>query len=589
MERVLARMPVAAAADVVTARQNAHRVAERLGLDRQAQTRIATAVSEIARNAFMHAGGGEIEFAVDAPAQPQQLCVTVRDRGPGIPELSAVLSGQKALPAGRGTGLPSARRLVDRFEIESAPGAGTRVRLWQRIPRAAAARLTAPALQAVGAGLSGTRADPLAALHEQDRELIDSLNDLQERQAEAARLNRELEETNRGVVALYSELDQKAEQLRSASDMKSKFLSHMSHEFRTPLNSILALSRLLADGVDGELNHEQQRQVEYIRRSAQGLLDMVNDLLDLAKVEAGKLDIRPSTFSIEALFAGLRGSLKPLLGNAAVELVFDDPAGLPDLHADEQKVTQVLRNLISNALKFTPRGHVRVGARCDAAARRLVFTVEDTGIGIAPEHLQAIFEEFQQVEGVLQRGGTGLGLPLSRRLAQLMGGDVTVRSTPGQGSTFELFLPVRFGDFAEPLPAEGDDAAAMAAAAQLVVIDDEEAFRYVIRHIAQDAGLRVQEAADGEAGLALLRQAAPDVVILDLHMPRLDGFGVLQALAADAALRAVPVIVCTSQALSLDQKRALAAAYAIVPKHDVSREGLTTLIHNVVNERRGST
>jgi signal transduction histidine kinase/CheY-like chemotaxis protein len=588
MKRTLARLNVAGAADVVVARQGAHRMAERLGLDRQAQTRIATAVSEIARNAFTHAGGGEVELAVDASAQPQHLCVTVTDHGPGIAELEAVLSGAKSFAPGRGTGLPSARRLVDRFEIESTP-AGTTVRLWQRIPRAAAARLTAATLQAIatglGTGLGGTRADPLAALHEQDRELIQSLTDLQERQAEAQRLNRELEETNRGVVALYSELDQKAEQLRSASDMKSRFLSHMSHEFRTPLNSILALSRLLADGVDGELNSEQQRQVEYIRRSAQGLLDMVNDLLDLAKVEAGKLDIRATGFTVDALFAGLRGSLKPLLVNPAVDLVFDEPAGLPELHADETKVAQVLRNLISNALKFTQQGHVHVSARHDAGAARLVFTVQDTGIGIAPQHQQSVFEEFKQVEGVLQRGGTGLGLPLSRRLAQLMGGDVTLRdSRVGAGSTFELFLPVRYGQMAAT-PSQGQG---MPDAAQLVVIDDEEAFRYVIRHIAQDAGLHVLEAGDGESGLQLVRDRRPDLVILDLHMPRLDGFGVLQALAGDEGLCAVPVVVCTSQSLSLDQKRALAAAYAIVPKHDVSREGLTTLIQNIVNERRRS-
>jgi signal transduction histidine kinase len=582
MSRCLARLPVAAAADVVAARQHARRLAERLGLDRQAQTRIATAVSEIARNAFMHARGGEVELAVDAPAQPQHLCVTVRDRGPGIAGLEELLSGQKSFPPGRGTGLPSARRLVDRFEIESDP-AGTTVRLWQRIPRAAAERLTPAALQAAGAALAGAGADPLAVLHEQDQELIQSLTDLQERQTEAARLNRELEETNRGVVALYSELDQKAEQLRSASDMKSRFLSHMSHEFRTPLNSILALTRLLADGVDGPLNQEQQRQVEYIRRSAQGLLDMVNDLLDLAKVEAGRLDIRPEAFTVEALFAGLRGSLKPLLVNPAVDLLFDAPAGLPELYADEAKVAQVLRNLIANALKFTQHGHVRVSVRHEAAAARVVFAVEDTGIGIAAEHLQGIFEEFVQVQGALQRGGTGLGLPLSRRLAQLMGGDVTARSTPGAGSTFELFLPLRYGSFAAPAALEGTPDAA-----QLVVIDDEEAFRYVIRHIAQDAGLRVLEAGDGESGLALVRQSRPDLVILDLHMPRLDGFEVLQALAADEALRTLPVVVCTSQALTLDQKRALAAAYAIVPKHEVSRDGLTALITAVVNERRGT-
>src|SRR5262249_15899463 len=179
---------------------------------------------------------------------------------------------------------------------------------------------------------------------------------------ETTRLNRELEETNRGVVALYSELDEKADQLRSVSDMKSRFLSHMSHEFRTPLNSIIALSRLLVDRVDGDLNAEQLRQVEHIRKSAQDMLELGNDLLDLAKgvvdvakVEAGKLDVKPASYTVNALLASLRGLLRPLLLNPHVDLQVDEPAGLPELHGDEAKVSQVLRNLISNALKFTER------------------------------------------------------------------------------------------------------------------------------------------------------------------------------------------------------------------------------------------
>jgi signal transduction histidine kinase len=571
MTRTLARMPIDQTADIVAARQHARRMAELLGFDRQAQTRVATAVSEIARNAYYHGGGGEVEFLVDAPQRPEHFWVQVSDRGPGFTDLQSTLSGQHEASGTRGTGLVHARRLVDRFEVDSKPG-GTRVRLGQRIPRAAAAKLTAQALDAIEAQWPGARTDPLAALHEQDREIIHSLAELQERQAEAIRLNRELEDTNRGVVALYSELEEKADQLRSVSDMKSRFVSNMSHEFRTPLNSILALSRLLIDGIDGPLNTEQLRQVDYIRKAAQGLLEMVNDLLDLAKVEAGKLDVRPVAFEVGDLFASLRGSLKPLQVNPAVELRFEQPPGLPALYNDEQKVAQVLRNLISNALKFTESGHVRVSARHDAVHQRIVFTVEDTGIGIAPEATRGIFEEFTQIDGALQRGGTGLGLPLSRRLALLMGGDVTVKSTLGVGSMFELFLPVRFGS------AETPDAAPADGAHQLLVVDDEEAFRYVIRHIAQDAGFQVLEAHDGEAGLQMALQHRPSLLILDLQMPRMNGFAMLEALMRSEA-RDTPVIVCTSVALTLDQKRSLAAAHAIVPKHDVSRDGLTALLH----------
>ena len=580
MTRTIARMPIDQTADIVAARQNARRVAELLGFDRQAQTRVATAVSEIVRNAYYHGGGGEVEFLVDAPQRPEHFWVHVSDRGPGFTDLQATLSGRHESGAARGTGLVHARRLVDRFEVDSEPGA-TRVRLGQRIPRAAAAKLTAQALDAIAVQLPGARTDPLAVLHEQDREIIQSLAELQERQAEAIRLNRELEDTNRGVVALYSELEEKADQLRSVSDMKSRFVSNMSHEFRTPLNSILALSRLLIDGIDGPLNTEQMRQVDYIRKAAQGLLEMVNDLLDLAKVEAGKVDVRPGVFEVGELFASLRGSLKPLQVNPAVELRFEQPPGLPTLYTDEQKVAQILRNLISNALKFTERGHVRVSAHDDAAHGRIVFVVDDSGIGIAPEATRSIFEEFTQIDGALQRGGTGLGLPLSRRLALLMGGDVTVKSVLGVGSTFELFLPVRFGSAETPAAALADGAH------QLLVVDDEEAFRYVIRHIAQDAGFQVLEAHDGEAGLQMALQHRPKLLVLDLQMPRMNGFAMLDALMRSEA-RDTPVIVCTSVALTLDQKRALAAAHAIVPKHDVSRDGLTALLQSVMASKESA-
>jgi signal transduction histidine kinase len=572
-------MPLANPGDVVTARLNVRRAAEILGFDRQAQTRLATAVSEIARNATTHAHDGELRFMLDTDART--FSIVVADAGPGIEDLAVILSGEKAFPPGRGTGLVSARRLVDEFDIESSP-AGTRVCLSQRIPRAAAARLTASTVNTIGEALPNKRTDLLAVVHEQNRELIESLTDVQEKQAESNRLNRELEETNRGVVALYSELELQAEQLRGVSEMKSRFLSQMSHECRTPLNSILALSRLLQDEVDGALNGEQKRQVDYIRRSAQTLLEMVNDLLDLAKVEAGKLEVKPTWFKVSALFASLRGSLRPLSTSPAVDLVFEKSVGLPDILADEQKVAQILRNFISNALKFTEQGQVRVSAREDTRNNEIVFCVEDTGIGIEAKNMEAIFEEFSQVPGRLQKGGTGLGLPLSRRLASLLGGRVIASSKVGVGSTFELSLPVRFGDVVPVTPvAPGGDRK------RVLVVDDEDTFRYVIRHIAQDAGYEVLEAPDGEVGTQLAVEARPDIIVLDLHMPRMDGFTALAKLA-ESPVRRTPVIVCTSHALSVEQRRSLAAAYAIVPKHDVSRDGLRALMQAVLAEGTGA-
>jgi signal transduction histidine kinase/CheY-like chemotaxis protein len=577
----LATLALRGEEDVVTARLSTRRMAERLGLDRQGQTRIATAVSEIARNAVTHGRGGELVFAVDGLEAPERFVVRVSDHGPGIAALDEVLAGRAPGGPGQGAGLVSARRLVDDFDIESSPG-GTRVRLAQRIPRAAATRLDHRVLPALAAATLPLRSDALAAVREQNREIADSLAALQDRQAEAERLNRELAETNRGVVALYSELDERAEQLRSASELKSRFLSHMSHEFRTPLNSILALARLLLDRVDGDLTSEQQLQVEYVRRSAQTLLEMVNDLLDLAKVEAGKLDVKPGLFSVADLFVGLRGSLRPLRLNPAVELVFDEPTGVPEMFNDEAKVAQVLRNFISNALRFTQQGQVRVSVHYQRAGERVVFSVHDTGTGISAEDLRLIFDEFSQVAGPLQSGGTGLGLPLSRQLATLMGGEVAADSEPGRGSTFRLVLPVRLGQaHALPVdvrPGEGQ--------ARVLIIDDEEAFRYVVRHIAQDAGYMVSEAADGANGLRLTRQLRPDLVILDLQMPRADGFVVLAELStADTA--DIPVIVCTARALSLEQKRSLSRAYAIMPKHELTRDGLTALMRGVLRRTEG--
>ena len=255
-------------------------------------------------------------------------------------------------------------------------------------------------------------------------------------------LNRELEDTNRGVVALYAELDEKADHLRRADELKSRFLSNMTHEFRTPVNSIIGLANLMIDDAEEE-GREPHPEVTYIRQAAEQLSELVNDLLDLAKVEAGKTVVRSAPFEVENLFGALRGMLRPLLLNQSVTLVFDDAVAIPALITDEAKVSQILRNLISNALKFTERGEVRVSAAVSDGGDLITFTVADTGIGIGPDDQPRIFEEFTQLEHRLQRHvrGTGLGLPLSRRLAELLRGTLTVQSEIGVGSTFLLTIP----------------------------------------------------------------------------------------------------------------------------------------------------
>jgi signal transduction histidine kinase len=268
---------------------------------------------------------------------------------------------------------------------------------------------------------------------------------LEKHEAEVAALRAEIEETNRGVVALYAELDDKAAQLKEALDLKSRFLSYMSHEFRTPLTSVQNLSGILLQGLDGPLTTEQQRQVQFIRTSIQELNEMVDDLLDLAKVDAGRITVSPEWFEMVDLFAALRGMFRPILTTNTVSLIFEEPSALPKIYSDDRRLSQILRNFISNALKFTREGEVRVSARPVGEAE-VEFAVADTGAGIAAEHLSLLFADFVQIDTRLQRRlrGTGLGLSLSRKLAEILGGRVGAESQLGVGSRFWVVIPLRY-------------------------------------------------------------------------------------------------------------------------------------------------
>ncbi|MGE0312012.1 MAG: sensor histidine kinase [Lautropia sp.] len=282
----------------------------------------------------------------------------------------------------------------------------------------------------------------------------DALVALVERQAaDLDALGAELAETNNGVVALYAELDDRAEQLRQASDLKSRFLSYMSHEFRTPLGSITSLTRILKEQVDGPLTEEQRLQVGLIAQCASDLSEMVDDLLDLAKVEAGRITISPEWFEMVDLFSALRGMFKPILSTKQIDLVFEAPPSVVPLFTDHKKISQILRNFISNALKFTASGSVVVSASFDGE-ETVTFSVVDTGIGIAKENQASLFHDFVQLESVVQKRlrGTGLGLSLSKRLAELLGGTVGVTSEIGVGSCFFVTIPVRLpGHACDPL------------------------------------------------------------------------------------------------------------------------------------------
>ncbi|MFZ3235596.1 MAG: ATP-binding protein [Stellaceae bacterium] len=693
-------------ADIVLVRKRTRLLAELLGFDRQDQTRITTAVSEVARNAFEYAGGGRTEFRVkDGPPRPA-FEIVISDKGPGIANLPAALSGSHRSERGMGVGLRGAQRLMDFFDIQTAAGSGTTVRIAKSFPAGAPAP-TGELLKRIGRALGGNNgADPLEEIRHQNQEMLLQLEELQDKQGALVQLNQELQDTNRGVVALYAELDERADHLRRADELKSKFLSNMSHEFRTPLNSILALSRLLLARTDGDLAPEQEKQVQFIRKAAESLTELVNDLLDLAKVEAGKTTVAAVEFTVESLFGALRGMLRPLLVGDAVALVFEDAGGLPPLYTDEAKVSQILHNFLSNAIKFTERGEVRVWADRDRDADTVAFFVRDTGIGIAAADLGIIFDEFGQVAHPLQSAikGTGLGLPLSKKLAELLGGEVAVESAPGQGSVFSVTLPRVFRTAREPPTAEPDwtldparvpvlvvdddpaDAFAMqrllantryqpimaptVAAAKhalarvtpaailldvvlsgdeswrmilglrqgeatgdipivvtsstgedrkalhlgadaylakpldpellldrldrltgnlsvtrVLLVDDEEVTRYLVRQLLPRGVYEVREATTGTAGLAQLRERRPDILLLDLMMPEMTGFELLEHLRGDPGLDDIPAIVLTSAILGPRERQRLGRASRVMSKSDLSAVALSAAIAEALADR----
>ncbi len=509
---------------VVQARQRARDIAELLGFDHQERTRLATATSELARNAFRYATGGTVEFFVQ-DATPQTLLIAVTDTGPGIANLDQILRGQYISRTGLGNGIVGTRRLMDHFRIVSS-SSGTCAEAGKSLPLSTP-RLGADQIKQLVSKLSASSAtDPFGEIERQNQELLKALSELGEQQEILAALNRELADTNRGVVALYAELDQRATDLRRISDLKTSFISNLSHEFRTPLNSISSLSKILLNHADGDLGPEQEKQVMYIQRSACDLSELVNDLLDLAKVEAGKVEVKPKQFTVEDMFGALRGMLRPLLSGNNLDLVFESDPALAPLYTDEGKISQILRNLISNALKFTQNGQVRVTAEAEFG-NQIVFRVFDTGIGIASHNLDRIFDEFAQIDGEIQSRvqGTGLGLPLSRRLAEMLGGTLKVESTPLVGSTFIASLPMYFDKPQDHLQGRSGNTPApenrqatgnlQATGPTILFVEDNQETIFVHETSLRKSNYRLVFVGTLEEARAALEQETPALVVLD--------------------------------------------------------------------------
>jgi signal transduction histidine kinase len=568
VSELIITLPLELEQDVVVCRQRAGQIAGLLGLDRQDQTRTATAVSEIARNAFTYAGSGFATFALERAENNTWLLITVTDEGPGIAHLDRILAGAYRSATGMGLGIVGSRRLMDRLDIQTGPGEGTRVTLAKRIPPGGDVATTAAQVAA-----ELLRRQPPDAFHEvrrQNRELLEALDALRSRHKQVARLNEELRETNRGIVALYGELEDRAEETRRSDEDRTRFFSSVGHELRTPINSVVALARLMLTGRD-DLSVEHARQAEFILSAGEDLSRLVDDLLDLARSRAGKVEVHVTPVDLAELLGTLRGMLRPLATREEVELVVEDADGLPVVHTDGAKLAQILRNLVTNALKFTEHGEVRVRAMLDPGGATVTMTVADTGIGIDPTDQRRVFEELTQLAGPLQAKvrGSGLGLAVSRDLASVLGGQLVLDSIPGVGSTFSVTVPI-----APAVPNEHGSATVAGRDTQrfakALVIDDDARFRYVLAQLLKPLVPSVVEASGVREGILAVTGHQPDVVFVDLVMPDGRGEEMLARLRHDGHLTDASVFICTSLDLDASRRRALEREVTAVISKDGS-------------------
>jgi GAF domain-containing protein/CheY-like chemotaxis protein/anti-sigma regulatory factor (Ser/Thr protein kinase) len=387
-------------------------------------------------------------------------------------------------------------------------------------------------------------------------------------------------------VRLFNEIQDKSREVEVANQHKSEFLANMSHELRTPLNAIIGVTEMLHEDAVDLKREDELEPLERVLRAAKHLLALINDILDLSKIEAGKMDIHLESFALAPLIEDVVQTIGTLAAKNGNELVVHCAADIGSMNADQTRIRQALLNLASNANKFTERGTVTIDARrvTEAGREWVTLAVTDTGIGLTPEQMATLFQDFVQADASITRkyGGTGLGLAISRRFCQMMGGDITVVSEPGRGSTFTIRLPADAGVVRPAVTVRDGTAsrpgAAPSAAPTILVVDDDQTVRDVIERFLAREGFTVVTASGGQEGLRLARELHPAAITLDVMMPDLDGWTVLAAIKGDPALADIPVILMTI----VDEKNrgySLGATdYMVKP---VDRERLCGVLRNI--------
>lgn len=450
-------------------------------------------------------------------------------------------------------------------------------------------------------------------LEEQGRALKESQARLEQQQIELEQTNSQLEEQAQQLETQRDDLERsnasvllKARELEQASQYKSDFLANMSHELRTPLNSSLILARLLADNPQDNLTDEQVKFAKTIEASGNDLLNLINDILDLSKIESGHVEMRPEIVPIERLAQGMRQVFQPLASEKRLDFRVDvAPECASTIETDPQRLEQVLKNLLSNAIKFTENGTVTLSI-APLQSGQVSFAVADTGIGIAPEQQRSVFEAFHQADSTISRryGGTGLGLSISRQLVRLLGGTMELRSEVGKGSTFTVVIPPQYdpsavqsrdvlpGPSVAPVPVsqppeavrlvnrkvEDDRDVLSGGNRVLLVVEDDDSFAGIMRDLSRQSGFQALVASTAEEALALAQEFLPNAIVLDVGLPDQSGLAVLDRLKRDVRTRHIPIHVVSASDHTDTAYSLGAVGYAIKP---VNRDQLMEVLHGL--------
>jgi signal transduction histidine kinase len=419
--------------DLTRVRDRVRLAARELGFDNVTQIKLTTAASELTRNIYEYARTGSITVSVIVNDDRGGVEIVYEDNGPGIPELEKILAGDFQSRTGLGKGIAGSRRLMDVFTVESLPGKGTRIETVKWFDDEQ--RMRRPVDEIRNLFFSASESSVVDELQAQNKELVRVLSELTQSRRELEQANRELQEAN--------------DKLKHVDEMKSRFISTIAHEVRTPLSAITGLVSLLARN---KAEPGQRETVERLEKSTTMLIQLVNDLLDLSRLQARRTQIKVQAFDVAELIDAIYNGLKQTASDKGVSFNYEVEPGLPAVTSDPTKVTQVITNLASNAIKFTPSGGsvlIKAGADVDDIWR---VEVSDTGMGIAEDQIPLIFEEFRQVNtsNPNHTGGTGLGLPISKRLVELLGGRIKVVSAVGAGSNFTVLWPLDVRGFVDP-------------------------------------------------------------------------------------------------------------------------------------------